>query len=211
MFFHRQPKVKVKICGIQDKETAAAAVAAGADALGFIFAWESKRYISPKNAAVIIASLPRSISTVGVFTDTPPEDITKIARRCSLHIIQLHDNRDNPLDPDFGLPLIRCIRIKDTGCFRRSSRVKADAVLFDTYHPGLAGGTGTTFDWSLVTNHGIEKPVILAGGLDADNVKEAVNTVRPFAVDVSSGVETAGKKDPVKIRTFIERAKEVSL
>ena len=208
MFFQRGDRVKVKICGIRDQETAKAAVDAGADALGFIFVPESKRYISPHEAKGIIATMPPGVVAVGVFSNTSMESVNKIATQCNLTAIQLHEEPFHYLNTT-SLPVIRCVKVQDKFDLSQVRAIKADAILLDTYHPYLSGGTGEIFDWSLVKNAGDSLPLILAGGLTADNVNAAVETVRPFAVDVSSGVESGGIKDKVKIKAFVAKAKEV--
>lgn len=210
MFFHRGETVKVKICGIKDVLTAKQAAEAGADALGFVFARESKRYVEPQQAREIIAALPPGVRTVGVFVDTPAVEISRIAALCNLDIIQLHSHEE-PEYQDLKLPVIKCHRIKDRPDPEQILRTKADAILLDTYHPRMAGGTGKSFNWSIVKNIKSNVPLILAGGLTPDNVREAIEMVRPCAVDVSSGVETNGVKDISKIKSFIRRAKEVKL
>jgi len=209
VFFQRGDRVKVKICGIRDQETAKAAVDAGADALGFIFVPESKRYISPHEAKVIIAAMPPGVVAVGVFSNASLESVNKIAVQCNLTAIQLHGEEPSYYLNTTSLPVIRCVKVQDKFDLSQVRAIKADAILLDTYHPYLSGGTGETFDWSLVKNAGESVPLILAGGLTADNVSTAVKTVRPCAVDVSSGVESYGVKDKVKIKAFIAKAKEV--
>lgn len=202
--------MKVKICGIKDLPTAKQAVDAGADALGFVFARQSKRYIKPEEAKNIISALPRTVQAIGVFVNAPALEITRIADMCNLDIVQLHgDEKINHQDLD--LPVIKCHRVKDRPILEEIICTEADAILLDTYHPHMDGGTGKTFNWSTLRNFPIKLPLILAGGLTSDNVKEAIETVKPCAVDVSSGVETNGVKDASKIKSFIRRAKEVQL
>ncbi len=209
MFFQRGDRVKVKICGIKDQETAKAAIDAGADALGFIFAPESKRYISPREAKEIIAAMPPGVDAVGVFSNAPRESVNKIAAQCNLSAVQLHGEEPSHYLNTNSLPVIKCVKVQDKFDLKQARAIKADAILLDTYHPYLSGGTGETFDWSLVKNAGDSLPLILAGGLTDDNVSTAVKTVRPCAVDVSSGVESSGVKDKVKIKAFVTKAKEV--
>jgi len=211
LFFYRGERVKVKICGILDLHTAKEATRAGADALGFVFARESKRYIEPQQAREIISALPRAVNTVGVFVNTPVQDIIQIADHCNLDVIQLHSDKEMHPCPGLNLPVIRCLRVKDRTDVDRIDSIKADAILLDTYHPDLAGGTGKPFNWTAARDIKRNIPLILAGGLNRHNVREAIETVRPCAVDVSSGVETGGVKDISKIRSFIRTVKEASL
>lgn len=211
IFLDRDMRVKVKICGIQDVHTALEAAKAGADALGFIFVPESKRYVKPQLAREIISSLPPGVDAVGVFVNTPTSEINQIAAYCNLDIIQLHGKEKTGDYSDLSRQVIKCIKVKSKLNVTQIDTIKADAVLLDTYHPQMAGGTGKTFDWNIAGKIKTTKPIILAGGLNPNNVMEAIKTVKPFAVDVSSGVETGGVKDISKIREFIKKAKEVFL
>lgn len=207
---HNENRVKIKICGIVDVQTARLAINAGADALGFVFAPESRRYIDPETARRVIASIPDFVDSVGVFVDSSRTEINRIAQYCNLNIIQLHDFKFSS-PPKYSLPTIRCVRVKDSINQDSINIPNADAILIDTYHPDLAGGTGETFDWRKLANIKINEPLILAGGLNSHNVAEAINIIKPCAVDVSSGVETNGKKDIGKIKEFIKAAREVTL
>lgn len=199
--------VKVKICGIMDVAIALAAVEAGADALGFVFA-PSPRRITKEKAKEIIKALPPFVDRVGVFVNSPPKEVEEIADFCGLTTIQL--SGDEP--PDYFLParfkLIRGFRIRNTLLSLNLNEYHGDAFLFDTFQPGLYGGTGETFNWDVLKDIDVPKPVILAGGLNVNNIREAIATARPYAVDVSSGVETNGQKDPTKIKEFIKMAKQ---
>ncbi|MCF8011784.1 MAG: phosphoribosylanthranilate isomerase [Clostridiales bacterium] len=210
MFFNNNTKVNVKICGIKDSNTAQVAVESGADALGFIFAPESKRCIKPETAREIIDHLSPRVNPVGVFTNTPLEEIEEIAYFCNLQIIQLHGYTGQE-KIKLDLPLIRAVRVKNKPGEKEINTLKADAVLLDTYHPHLAGGTGKTFNWDYTREINIKSPLILAGGLTPGNVATAIKKTRPCAVDVSTGVETEGKKDTYKIKEFINKAKGGSL
>lgn len=216
--------VRVKICGIRNAETAAVAVAAGADALGFVFA-ESKRKVTPETAREIILGLPPFITTVGVFVDAPQEFVREVAEFCRLDAVQLHGLESPEYCMQIGLKVIKAFGVRQKGVSIDGTVEGAlfsekdlelinayrsvSAVLLDTSVPGLAGGTGKTFDWGPLCGKRFKVPLILAGGLTPENVTEAVRTVYPYAVDVSSGVETNGRKDAAKIRAFICRAKEV--
>ncbi|HHW06021.1 MAG TPA: phosphoribosylanthranilate isomerase [Clostridia bacterium] len=200
--------VKVKICGITDPEAALAAAEAGADAVGFVFAPSSRR-VTKEKAKEIIAMLPPYVDKVGVFVNAPPREVEEIAEFCRLTTIQL--SGDEP--PDYPVPvrykLIRGFRVREGILLSDLARYRADAFLFDTYRPGCYGGTGEAFNWDVLRKIPSPKPVILAGGLNAGNVQQAIMTVRPYGVDVSSGVETGGRKDAAKIKEFIKLAKEV--
>ena len=201
--------VKVKICGITNLDDAKEALAAGADALGFIFA-DSPRKIAPARAQKIIEALGPWAVTVGVFVDEKPERMKKVAQSCRLSAIQLHGNESFSVAAALkGFKVIKAVRAA-TGIDKNFfTRYPADAFLFDTAVKGRFGGTGLTFDWSILNHHRPAKPVILSGGLNARNVGEAVRLARPYAVDVSSGVESKpGKKDRKLMRAFIKNAKK---
>ena len=200
--------VRVKICGIRDRETARAAVEAGADALGFVFA-ASPRRVTPEVAREIIAALPPFVTTVGVFVDAPLSVVREVAAFCRLDAVQLHGAEPPEYCRELNLRVIKALRVKDAGSLAAIDAYPVQAMLLDTYLPGRAGGTGKAFDWGLLAGMKFRLPLVLAGGLTPENVGAAVRTVRPYAVDVSGGVETGGRKDPAKIRAFIRQAKEV--
>ena len=207
---------RVKICGITNSEDALAAVRLGTDALGFIFVEGTPRYIEPKQAEEITSQVPPFITRVGVFDDRSPEEIRKIAESCRLDALQIHvDDMSQDYSNLAKRRIIKVCRVKDEASLHnalspqglKSSRV--DACLLDTYSKNKLGGTGTTFDWSLAVKAksivGPTFPIILSGGLNPDNVAEAIKRVEPFAVDVGSGVEERpGKKDHDKLSRFIE-------
>lgn len=201
--------VRVKICGITSRVDAAAAVAAGADALGFNFAEGSPRRVPPSAAREIIRGLPPFVTAVGVFTDLRPKVIRAIRDHCRLGGVQLHGAVTRHLVAKIKVgAVLRVIRVRSRADVREADRFRVAAVLFDAPHPSLAGGTGTRFDWSLLRSGLPRTPVFLAGGLTPGNVAEAVRTVRPYGVDVASGVERApGRKDHAKLRRFIREAK----
>ncbi|WP_031516212.1 phosphoribosylanthranilate isomerase [Desulfofalx alkaliphila] len=196
-------QVRVKICGIMDAHTALGAVKLGAHALGFVFA-PSKRQVSAELARSIIKRLPPLVSKVGVFVDAPLDEVNGLARYCQLDAVQLHGDELPEYVSKIELPVIKAFRVKDKSVLDRAVNFPAAAILLDTYTPGVAGGTGKTFNWHLLEPGTIKRPLILAGGLTPDNVGEAVKLVRPYAVDVSSGVETNGVKDLNKIALFID-------
>ena len=192
-------KPRVKICGITRLEDALLAVSLGAHALGFIFFKKSPRYVSPEVARNIIQSLPPFVQTVGVFVNEKAEVIRKTAQFCGLNLIQLHGNESPDFCVELGLPCIKSFRIKDEESLKSlpSYKGKVKAWLLDTYKKDLPGGTGETFNWDLALRaktYGV--PVILAGGLGPDNIETAIKTVRPYAIDVNSGIEVGpGVKD----------------
>ncbi|MFZ5650063.1 MAG: phosphoribosylanthranilate isomerase [Bacillota bacterium] len=197
--------VRVKICGIRDTETALGAADAGADALGFVFA-PGKRTISPEEAREIIGKLPPLVSRVGVFVNLPAAEVAAIAAFAGLDTVQLHGEEPPEYCRDLGFKVIKSFPAGSAADLERAKDYRVDGYLLDTPVQGRRGGTGRAFDWRLAAglNAG---PLILAGGLNPENVREAIEIVRPYAVDVSSGVETGGCKDIGKIREFIRRVK----
>jgi phosphoribosylanthranilate isomerase len=205
--------VKVKICGITNLEDALNSVNAGCDALGFVFYHKSPRYIIPEKAKQIIKYLPAHILKIGVFVNAREKNIKRIARLCGLDILQFHGNESADFCRKFnGYKIIKAFRVRDRIVIRNLSDYKNFAYLFDTFTKAKAGGTGRKFDWNLVRHlDGLHKPVFLSGGLNVDNVKEAMKQVRPTWVDVSSSVEVKpGKKDQKKVREFINAVKSSS-
>ncbi len=200
---------RIKICGITRTEDALAAVEQGVDALGFVFYPPSLRYVSPEQAAVIIAALPPFVTTVGLFVDLPPAQMQQIVAQARLDCVQLHGDESAAACAAVQSPWLKAVRVRaDTDWnLVGSSFAAARALLLDTYRPGVPGGTGVAFDWSLVPTT-LVQPVILAGGLHPGNVAQAVCQVRPYAVDVSGGVESApGVKDAVKIADFVAQVR----
>lgn len=204
--------VRVKICGITRSQDLHAACAAGADALGFVFYEKSPRHVSPEAAAALLRELPPFVQSVGLFVDADPAFIESVLRRAPLDLLQFHGN-ETPADcARFGRPYIKAVRVKrDTDLLKCAADFDAArGLLLDAFVPGVPGGTGERFDWSLIPS-ALPKPVILSGGLTPDNVADAVQRVRPWAVDVSSGVEASkGIKDAHQIARFIANAKEAS-
>ena len=200
---------KIKICGITNYDDASAAIDFGADALGFVFFKESPRNISPEKAATIIAKLPVFTATVGVFVNEPREEILRIVSQTGISIIQMH-GEEPPEACILPRKVIKGIRIKSIESLEPLKRYQGlvSAFLLDTYAPRILGGTGLVFNWEIALEAKNFGRVILAGGLTPENISAAVRLVRPYAVDVSSGVELEkGKKDHKKMRLFIERAK----
>ncbi|MGI9953517.1 phosphoribosylanthranilate isomerase [Moorellaceae bacterium AZ2] len=196
--------VRVKICGIKTWAEARAALDAGAHALGFVFA-PSPRRIHPETAREIITKLPPLITTVGVFVNEPRYSLLEIASFCRLDVLQLHGEEPPEYCRGISNRLIKAIRVKDIKSLELIPKYRVDAFLLDAFVPGQAGGTGHTFNWEIARRaKELGPPIILAGGLTPENVAEAIRQVQPYAVDVSSGVETNGQKDPVKIARFME-------
>lgn len=196
--------MKVKICGITNREAAMAAVDAGADFIGFVFA-DSKRKVSPSQAKEMAETIPRTVKKVGVFVNESLETMNKISTLVGLDYIQLHGDETAQLAAAVNRPIIKALSIQN---HVETEHYPCDYFLLDSPAGAYRGGNGVSFDWSLIQSHPIKKEkLILAGGLNGQNVKEAIFTVKPAIVDVSSGVETDGEKDPIKIKEFVEAAK----
>jgi phosphoribosylanthranilate isomerase len=202
-------QVKVKICGITNLDDAMAAVDFGADALGFVFFKGSPRYIPCDSAASIIKNLPPFLTTVGVFVNEQPEHIENVITMVGIDVIQLH-GEEPPERYTFTRRVIKAMRVETLESLDPliNYRGEASAFLLDTFTPDLFGGTGKIFNWDIALEAKQFGRIILAGGLTPDNVAEAVRRVRPYGVDVSSGIEfEKGRKDFKKMQMFIERAK----
>lgn len=195
--------VKVKICGLKRVEDAEMLNELRPDFAGFIFA-PSKRQISLEQALKIRAALDDAIPAVGVFVNEPIENIVSIVASRAIQIVQLHGDEDNTYIEELGkritLPIIKAVAVKDTSDIKKE--YAADILLYDTYQSGVAGGTGKTFNWDLLKE--ATRPFFLAGGLHAGNLEAAIQQVQPYAVDISSGVETDGVKDFEKIRSVMK-------
>ncbi|MEK6583626.1 MAG: phosphoribosylanthranilate isomerase [Nitrospirota bacterium] len=204
--------VKVKICGITNLEDAQAAAEAGADALGFVFYPDSPRFIDPGNARAIIAKLPVFITSVGVFVDESEDLIRRIIREGGIQILQFHGSESPVLCTRFREKVIKAIRIKDEESISEMQMYDVDTFLLDTYLDCAKGGTGKTFNWKYAEMAKENGRIILSGGLNPSNIGDAVRKLKPYGVDVSSGVEISpGKKDHVKIREFVREAKKVKI
>ncbi len=200
--------VKIKICGITNLEDALHAAGLGADMLGFVFWERSPRSIMPEAAASIIEKLPPDIMTVGVFVDEPAARVNEIVETAGLTIAQLHGVESAEYCESMNGRYIKALRVKDAASLCCLSGYHAEAILLDTFVKGQPGGTGASFDWSLLTDMEYDGDIILAGGLTSDNIEEALGHYLPYGVDISSGVEAApGKKDPEKVRKFIEKVR----
>lgn len=202
---------RIKVCGITCLEDALLAVELGAAALGFNFYRPSPRYIDSATASAIIQRLPPFVASVGVYADeTEMDRVTAIAQEAGVSVIQLH----GPRFPDFdGLPtaypLIRAVAVRDGFKAESLSNLRANGFLLDACHPNLSGGTGMSFDWEVARDANSYGTIIVAGGLNPGNVGRAIQTVRPFAVDVASGVESRPRqKDPALLRAFFAGVQE---
>jgi phosphoribosylanthranilate isomerase len=202
--------VRVKICGITRLQDMHAACDAGADALGFVFYEKSPRHLTIAAAAALVRELPPFVQAVGLFVNAEPAFIESVLQAVPLDLLQFHGD-ETPADcARFGRPWIKAVRVNQgTNLLKCAADFDgARGLLLDAFVPGVPGGTGERFDWSLIPAS-LPKPIVLSGGLTPDNVAEAVQRVRPWAVDVSSGVEVSkGIKDAHKIARFIAKAKE---
>ena len=201
-------KTRVKICGITRLEDALAAIEAGADALGFVFYPPSPRYIEPEEAAEIIAQLPPFVTTVALFVNEPEAEVFRITALTQVDLLQFHGDESADYCQQFGRAWIKALRVRDADSLQQDLNQfqAARAILLDSYRPGVPGGTGETFNWELIPAQSAQA-IILAGGLTPENISTAVQQVKPYAVDVSGGVEASkGIKDPVKIHAFIRGA-----
>jgi phosphoribosylanthranilate isomerase len=205
--------MKIKICGITNKEDALNAVSLGADAIGFIFSKDSPRYISPDKVEDISLYLPPFVFLVGVFVDQTKEEIAQIAHQCKLDLVQLHGQETPRFCMDIPRRVIKAFRVEDLEDLEPISMYQGivSAILLDTKVQNIAGGSGKTFDWGLALKaKEYDIPLILAGGINAGNLKKAVNLVNPYAVDISSGVENKpGKKDYNKMQEVIAIAQSL--
>jgi len=216
---------KIKICGITHSIEIEYLNRYLPDYAGFVFA-KSRRMVTAEKAAALSACLAQGIKKVGVFVDMEPAGAAAVAARVGLDVLQLHGSEDEEyirtLRPLLRLgteiwkavrvashhaidPLAASVTMPDSGL---APTAKADKLLLDSYMPGIPGGTGKTFDWTLASRFGSALPIILAGGLNPDNVKQAIEQVKPFAVDTSSGVEGEGIKDEYKLKAFIEAVRQ---
>jgi len=203
--------VKVKICGITNVADGLAATEAGADILGFVFHPASPRFVSVEVAARIIRELPAFVVKAGVFVDAPAELVIRAIGDCSLNLLQFHGREAPDYCAQFGLMCMKAFRVKDARSLEGLVEYQTEAWLLDAYAPDKEGGTGETFNWDLAREaQKFGRPIFLAGGLTCANVAAAVARVRPYGVDVSSGVEASpGHKDHDKVRAFIRAAKTV--
>lgn len=203
--------VKVKICGIKNLQDVQAVNKHRPDFAGFVFYPLSKRYVSLIVARRLKAALNRHIKTVGVFVNAPVEEIAAAAELGIIDLVQLHGDEGNAYIAELKkickLPIIKAVRVQDESDIKRADYYDCDYLLFDTYSQSAYGGTGRQFNTQLLKGVKIHKPYFIAGGLNADNVRRALKGLKPFAADVSGGVETDGGKDAAKIKAFIKQVK----
>jgi phosphoribosylanthranilate isomerase len=197
---------RVKICGITNVADAQAAAEAGADMIGLMFYDKSPRHITLATAVEISRALSPFVLRVGVFVNPAEAQVTRAISECNLSLLQFHGDETSEFCTQFGLMSLKALRVRDAESLKQLEKFQTDAFLLDAHSQGGLGGTGEKFNWELAVEvQKFGKPIFLAGGLTPENVGDAVKKVRPFAVDVSSGVESApGKKDVGKMRAFIE-------
>ena len=202
--------VKVKMCGITNQEDLGKAVFYGAWAVGFVFHKKSPRYVSPSKARKLVEEMPPFITPVGVFVNLKERAVRDILKFTRINTVQFHGDEEPAYCKRFKeYKQIKAFRVSQDFNIKMVSKYKVDAYLFDTYQDAVFGGTGKIFNWDVIKGVKFDKPVILSGGLTAENAKEGVEAVKPYAVDVSSGMEKApGIKDPKKIRAFMDALKE---
>jgi phosphoribosylanthranilate isomerase len=208
--------MKIKICGITNAEDAEVAVATGADALGFVMYRKSPRWVEPAVARAIVAGLPPFVLAVGVFVNEEAEKVRTLMDECGFALAQLHGDESAVYCQNLGRPVLKALRLKDRTTFLALAEFQGCAnvrgILIDAFSNQAYGGTGQTVDWTLAEEAARSTRVILAGGLSPANVAGAIQMVRPYGVDVSSGVEKSpGKKDHHKLKAFIEAARLVSV
>lgn len=208
--------MKIKICGITNAEDATLAVAAGADALGFIFHRKSPRFVEPSLVRTIVAGLPPFVLPIGVFVNEAAAVVRNLMDDCGLALAQLHGDETAAYSQGLGRPVLKALRLKDRGTFLAlaefQGRANVRGFVIDAFSEQAYGGTGQTVDWTLAAEAARAAPILLAGGLTPANVSQAIQAVRPYGIDVSSGVEARpGKKDPEKVKAFIEAARLVSV
>ncbi|EAV47145.1 MAG: phosphoribosylanthranilate isomerase [Nitrosomonadales bacterium] len=205
--------IKIKICGITNIEDALNASLLGADALGFVFVGKSPRYITPLNTSIIIDALPPFISKVGLFVNPSKEEVEDAIRVAKFDLLQFHGDENEEFCNQFNLPYIKAISVKSEVNLveYETNYNSASALLLDTYSEKARGGTGTTFDWNLIPAEE-SKPLIIAGGLNNENITDLLRHTTPYAVDVSGGVEVLkGKKDYKKMENFILGVRNATL
>ena len=205
-------KTQVKICGITSVADALAAAEAGADMIGLMFYEHSPRHINLATGVEISRSLSPFVLRVGVFVDPDEAQVMEAISACGLNLLQFHGEETSDFCTQFGLMSVKALRVRDAESLNLLAKFNTDAFLLDAYSKSGLGGTGEKFNWNLaVEAQKFGKPIFLAGGLTPENVAEAVTKVRPFAVDVSSGVESApGNKDAAKVKAFITAAKSIA-
>lgn len=204
----------VKVCGVTRLEDAELAAELGAWAVGLIFHRPSPRACDVAPAEAIGAALKRRCEVAGVFVNAPLDELAYVADRCGLTLLQLHGDEGPSYCTEAarrtGARVMKAVRVRDAGDVRSIERFRTDLHLLDAHAPGVRGGTGATFDWELARRHQRTVPLVLSGGLDADNVGDAIRAVRPDAVDSASGTEAEpGRKDPARLRAFFRAVEQV--
>lgn len=198
-------RTRIKICGITREIDAIDAVQAGADAIGLVFYAPSPRAVSISQAQAIVKKMPPFVSVVGLFVDAEPHEVEQVLSQVHIDIFQFHGEEPPEYCRQFNRPYMKAIRVKQDTNLLQYAQIyhEAKGLLLDTYTEGAVGGTGKTFDWGLIPQN-LPVPVVLAGGLNAENVGQAIQQVRPYAVDVSGGVEVnKGVKDAAKMAAFV--------
>ena len=204
----RDTQVKVKICGMTNLNDVKVAVDGGVDAVGFIFYKKSPRSVTMQAVRKIVLELPPFVDSVGVFVNETAEQINKIADRCNLDRVQLHGNESPTFCKKIRRRVIKAIRVKDIQSLKKLSDYPVSSFLLDTFSEDQYGGTGKVFDWNLAYPAKRYGPIILAGGLTPNNVRQAIQRIQPYGVDVCSGVESQpGIKDHKKMQTFLKNVK----
>ncbi|MDH5407572.1 MAG: phosphoribosylanthranilate isomerase [Gammaproteobacteria bacterium] len=199
-------RTRAKICGLTRTEDVAAAVEAGADAIGLVFYTPSPRHVDIEHAAKLAKSAPAFVTVVGLFVNASEADVNSVIDKVDIDLLQFHGDESEAFCRSFNRPYIKAVRVASAKDITQADREfsTARALLLDTYVEGTPGGTGESFDWSMIPAD-TKRPLILAGGLNPENVATAIKTVKPYAVDVSGGVESAkGIKDHDKIRAFMK-------
>ena len=206
-------RTRIKICGITRLEDAKAAIHAGCDALGFVFYYASPRYIALNTFISLAKKLPPFVTKVGLFVNADPVYIKEVMQSGLINVLQFHGDETPDFCRQFKFPYIKAVAVSSSVDLLQYEKnfYDAEALLLDTSHEYLKGGTGQTFDWNLIPPS-LSKPIVLAGGLNEDNVKDAIKKVKPYAVDVSGGVEEAkGIKNTIKIQAFIKETQDAAV
>ncbi len=200
---------RIKICGITNESDALHAVACGADALGFVFFAGSPRCVDPASVRAIVEQLPTNVVKVGLFVNEQPEVVNRTVTESGIDLVQLHGDETPEYCRQIDKPVMKALRVRNEESLAGWQDYPTEAILLDAWHPDKFGGTGEACDWELAGEMARQTNIILAGGLNPDNIAEAVKIVQPHGVDVSSGVEQSpGRKDPEKVAAFIENARE---
>ena len=203
-------RTRVKICGFTRVDDALSAANLGVDAIGLVFYEPSPRHVTIEQARAIVAVLPPFVTVVGLFVNAQQADVNQLINQLALDVLQFHGDEDQLFCSSFRLPYIKAVRVQQGSDIIQAAHAFSDAqgLLLDAWHPDVQGGTGLQFDWSIVADDLTQElalPLILAGGLDADNIYTAIETTQPYAVDVSSGVESAkGIKDSLRMTDFLK-------